>query len=140
MLVPITIELPYNEFIIVKENLELLKNMHFNIEEFGINTFIIRSHPIWLPKGCEEIAIRKIIELIIAKEKNFDILKFNDRVAATVACKASIKANDNINLEEMETLVNKLRKCKNPYTCPHGRPTIIFYSNYELEKLFKRAM
>ena len=140
MLVPITIELPYNEFIIVKENLELLKNMHFNIEEFGINTFIVRSHPIWLPKGCEEIAIRKIIELIIAKEKNFDILKFNDRVAATVACKASIKANDNINLEEMETLVNKLRKCKNPYTCPHGRPTIIFYSNYELEKLFKRAM
>ena len=140
MLVPITIELPYNEFIIVKENLELLKNMHFNIEEFGINTFIVRSHPIWLPKGCEEIAIRKIIELIITKEKNFDILKFNDRVAATVACKASIKANDNINLKEMETLVNKLRKCKNPYTCPHGRPTIIFYSNYELEKLFKRAM
>ena len=140
MLVPITIELPYNEFIIVKENLELLKNLHFNIEEFGINTFIVRSHPIWLPKGCEEIAIRKIIELIITKEKNFDILKFNDRVAATVACKASIKANDNINLEEMETLVNKLRKCKNPYTCPHGRPTIIFYSNYELEKLFKRAM
>ena len=43
-------------------------------------------------------------------------------------------------IEEMEVLVNKLRQCKNPYTCPHGRPTIIFYSNYELEKLFKRAM
>ena len=91
-------------------------------------------------KIVDQFQFRKDVILKVLKEKNFDILKFNDRVAATVACKASIKANDNINLKEMETLVNKLRKCKNPYTCPHGRPTIIFYSNYELEKLFKRAM
>ena len=140
MLIPINIELPFNEYIVVKENLNILRNMHFDIEEFGVNSFIIRSHPIWLPKGNEELAIRKIIELIISKEKNFDILKFNDRVAMTVRCKASIKANDNISIDEMQTLINKLRNCKNPYTCPHGRPTIIFYSNYELEKLFKRAM
>lgn len=140
MLIPINIELPFNEYIVVKENLNILRNMHFDIEEFGVNSFIIRSHPIWLPKGNKELAIRKIIELIISKEKNFDILKFNDRVAMTVSCKASIKANDNISIDEMQTLINKLRNCKNPYTCPHGRPTIIFYSNYELEKLFKRAM
>lgn len=140
MLIPINIELPFNEYIVVKENLNILRNMHFDIEEFGVNSFIIRSHPIWLPKGNEELAIRKIIELIISKEKNFDILKFNDRVAMSVSCKASIKANDNISIDEMQTLINKLRNCKNPYTCPHGRPTIIFYSNYELEKLFKRAM
>lgn len=140
MLIPINIELPFNEYIVVKENLNILRNMHFDIEEFGVNSFIIRSHPIWLPKGNEELAIRKIIELIISKEKNFDILKFNDRVAMTVSCKASIKANDNISIDEMQTLINKLRNCKNPYTCPHVRPTIIFYSNYELEKLFKRAM
>lgn len=140
MLIPINIELPFNEYIVVKENLNILRDMHFDIEEFGVNSFIIRSHPIWLPKGNEELAIRKIIELIISKEKNFDILKFNDRVAMTVSCKASIKANDNISIDEMQTLINKLRNCKNPYTCPHGRPTIIFYSNYELEKLFKRAM
>lgn len=140
MLIPINIELPFNEYIVVKENLNILRNMHFDIEEFGVNSFIIRSHPIWLPKGNEELAIRKIIELIISKEKKFDILKFNDRVAMTVSCKASIKANDNISIDEMQTLINKLRNCKNPYTCPHGRPTIIFYSNYELEKLFKRAM
>ena len=140
MLIPLNLELPYNEYIIVKENLELLRSMHFNIEEFGVNSFIIRSHPTWLPKGNEEVAIRKIIDLIVVKERNFDRLKFNDRVAMTVSCKASIKANDNISLEEMENLISRLRKCKNPYTCPHGRPTIIFYSNYELEKLFKRAM
>lgn len=140
MLIPINIELPTNEYIILKENVDLLRSMHFEIEEFGTNSFIIRSHPTWLPIGYEESAIRKIIDLIIIKEKDFDKYKFNDRVAMTVACKASIKANDNISIDEMTTLVNRLRKCNNPYTCPHGRPTIIFYSNYELEKLFKRAM
>lgn len=140
MLIPMNIELPINEYLIVKENLDILRNMHFDIEEFGINSFIVRSHPAWLPTGNEQLATKKIIELIVTKEKNFDKNKFNDRVAMTVSCKASIKANDNISLEEMEKLVERLRKCKNPYTCPHGRPTIIFYSNYELEKLFKRAM
>lgn len=140
MLVPMNIELPNNEYMIIKENLDLLRSLHFNIEEFGINSFIIRSHPAWLPVGREELAINKILELVVQKEKNFDKNKFNDRIAMTVACKASIKANDVISLNEMEELINKLRKCKNPYTCPHGRPTIIFYSNYELEKLFKRAM
>lgn len=57
-----------------------------------------------------------------------------------LSCKMAIKANQNISISEMEALINDLRKCENPYTCPHGRPTVIFYSNYELEKLFKRAM
>lgn len=140
LLIPITIELTSNEYIIIKENFDLLRSMHFDIEEFGINTIIIRSHPVWLPTGNEEVAIRKILELVVIKEKNFDRCKFNDRVAMTVSCKASIKANDNISIDEMEVLVNRLRNCKNPYTCPHGRPTVIFYSNYELEKIFKRAM
>ena len=140
MLIPINIELPYNEYLILKENIHSLKDMSFDIEEFGVNSFIIRSHPIWLPIGYEEEAIRKIIDLIVIKEKEFDKEKFNDRIAMTVSCKLSIKANDNISLEEMEKLLNKLRQCDNPYTCPHGRPTIIFYSNYELEKLFKRVM
>ncbi len=140
MLIPLNIELPNNEYLIVKENLDLLRSMHFDIEEFGVNSFIIRSHPAWLPSGNESNAINKILELVVQKEKNFDKNKFNDRVAMTVACKASIKANDVISISEMEELINKLRNCKNPYTCPHGRPTVIFYSNYELEKLFKRAM
>ena len=66
--------------------------------------------------------------------------KFIDRVAATVACKLSIKANDRITMTDMEDLLDRLRNTKNPFTCPHGRPTIITYSNYELERLFKRVM
>ena len=139
MLFPITIELTSNEFLIIKENIEFLLNMGFKIEEFGINSIIVKEHPTWLPKGSEDEAIKKIIDLVIEKEKSFDLAKFNDKVAATISCKMSIKANENITINEMENLISDLRKCHNPFNCPHGRPTIIFYSNYDLEKLFKRS-
>ena len=139
LLVPITIELTSNEFLIVRNNFDLFEKIGFKIEEFGINSIIIKEQPLWLPKGNEEENIKQIVDLVIDCEKDFDIAKFNDHLAATVSCKMSIKANDRITLEEMENLVSDLRKCKNPYNCPHGRPTIIFYSNYDLEKLFKRS-
>jgi len=56
-----------------------------------------------------------------------------------LSCKLSIKANENITILEIESLINDLRKCSNPFNCPHGRPTIIHYSKYDLEKLFKRS-
>ena len=65
--------------------------------------------------------------------------KFNEKIATMMSCKLAIKANENISLEEMESLINDLRKCNNPYNCPHGRPTTVYYSNYDLEKLFKRS-
>ena len=139
LLFPITIEYPSNEFIILKENFEFIRNLNIDINEFGINSIIIKSHPTWLPKGHEEEAIKKILDLIINIEKNFTIEKFNEKLATMLACKMSIKANTNITLKEMEQLISDLRKCDNPYNCPHGRPTIIFYSTYELEKLFKRS-
>jgi len=139
MMFPLNIELSASEYIILKENFALLRQMNFDIEEFGINSVIIKAHPLWLPKGHEDEAIKKIIDLVINKEKNFNLQKFNDNVAATVACKLSIKANQNISLSEMENLINDLRKCHNPFNCPHGRPTIIHYSKYELEKEFKRV-
>ena len=73
-------------------------------------------------------------------KESFDMKRFVHMVAATVACKASIKANDHIEKEDMEVLLERLRACKNPFTCPHGRPTIITNSKYDLEKLFKRSM
>ena len=139
LLFPITIEYPSNEFILLKENFEFIRSLNIDINEFGINSIIIKSHPTWLPKGHEEEAIKKILDLIINIEKNFTIEKFNEKLATTLACKMSIKANTNITIEEMERLISDLRKCDNPYNCPHGRPTIIFYSTYELEKLFKRS-
>lgn len=140
MLVPLTLEFPSNEFIIIKQNLEVLRNMHFDIEESGINSFIIKEHPTWIKEGYENESIKKLIEVLIGEEKNFSIEKFREKAAIMLSCKMAIKANMNISMKEMESLINDLRKCENPYTCPHGRPTTIFYSNYELEKMFKRAM
>ena len=140
MLVPLTLEFPSNEFIIIKQNINVLRNMHFDIEESGINTFVIKEHPTWIKAGYEIETIKKIIEVLIDQEKNFTIEKFREKAAIMLSCKMAIKANMNISISEMEALINDLRKCDNPYTCPHGRPTTIFYSNYELEKMFKRAM
>ena len=139
MLVPLTIELSNRDFLILKENFELLRKMNFNIEEFGVNTVIIKSHPTWIFHKYENDDIRKIINLVIEREKDFDLGKFYDHVAATLGCKASIKANTNITHDEMENLINDLRKCDNPFNCPHGRPTTVFYSKADLEKMFKRS-
>ena len=139
LLVPITLEYPSNEYIILRENFDLLDKLGFDFEEFGFQTIVIRAIPVWLMKANTEQAIRKIIDIIITKE-DFKMDRFLDHIAATVACKASIKANDHITLADMEVLLDRLRNCKNPFTCPHGRPTIITYSKYDLEKLFKRAM
>lgn len=139
LLVPITMEFSNNEYVILKENFEFLKNLGFEIEEFGINSIIIKSLPAYLTDDIYEFQAKKIIELVILKEKDFTLDKFYDHIAATLACKASIKANTNLSMDEMEYLINDLRKCKNPFNCPHGRPTIIHYSKYDLEKLFKRS-
>ncbi len=139
LLVPFNIELTTGEFIILKQNLNIMLDMGYEIEEFGVNSFIIKAHPLWLKLENIKEATNHIIEAIIAYEKNFDLEKFNDHVSATLACKMSIKANTNISLLEMENLINDLRKCDNPYHCPHGRPTMINYPKTELEKLFKRS-
>lgn len=139
LMFPITIELPANEFIILKENFARLRSLKFEIDEFGMNSVIIKSHPVWLPKDYEEQAIRKIIEVIISCEKNFSIEKFNEKIATMLSCKMAIKANQFISMEEATALLEDLRNCDNPFHCPHGRPTTIFYSNYDIEKLFKRS-
>ena len=139
LLIPIKIELPTDEYIRLKNNLNVLIDMGFDVEEFGLNTFIVRAHPAWLPEYATEEAIKKIINIVIEKE-SFDYSKFIEKVAITLACKMSIKANDYVSTEGVEVLLERLRNTKNPFTCPHGRPTILSYSKYELEKLFKRAM
>jgi len=142
MIVPLTFEFTNNEYIILKENMELLTDMGFKIEEFGINSIIVKSHPTWLGGPYADTVnecIKNIIDMVIEKEKNFDLSRFRDHVAATTACKMSIKANNKITLQEMTKLLEDLRKCKNPFNCPHGRPTVIYYSTEELEKLFKRS-
>ncbi len=139
LLVPIKIELSNNEYLSLKESINVLDEMGFIYEDFGFNTLIIRSHPSWIKKEYTNETIRKIIEVII-EHKDFNKEKFNERIAITLACKMSIKANEHISHEEMVVLLDRLRNTNNPFTCPHGRPTVITYTIYELEKMFKRVM
>ena len=139
LLVPITLEFPSNEYLILKEHFNILDSLGIGYEEFGFQTLVIRSVPVWLTKSNMELALRKIFDIITTKE-DFRLDRYLDHIAATVACKASIKANDHIELASQEALLDRLRACANPFTCPHGRPTIITYSTYDLEKLFKRSM
>lgn len=139
MLFPITLEYSHNEFMNIKEHIDIIKNLGIGVEEFGTNTFRVYSHPTWFKEGFEEESIRKIFDFVSELKEDFDRVKFNDRVCASLACRASVKANTNISYEEQEAIINNLFKCKFPYTCPHGRPTVIKYPIYELEKMFKRV-
>lgn len=139
LLIPIKIELASNEFLIVRNHLDTLKEYGFEVEEFGMNTIIIRSHPNWIPDDIAEECIRKVVDIIINKE-NFDFDQFVWRMAATMACRMSVKANDYLSYDDQIWLLDTLRSCENPFTCPHGRPTIITYTKYDLEKLFKRSL
>ena len=139
LLVPVKIELPLHEYLIVKNHFAILEKYGFMAEEFGINTILIRSHPSWIMADIAEECIHKVIDIIATKE-SFDFDQFVWRMAATMACRMSIKANDYISYDDQVWLLNELRKCENPFTCPHGRPTIITYTKYDLEKLFKRSI
>ncbi len=139
LLFPINIELTKDEYLTIKEYDNVVKEIGINYEDFGVNTIRILSHPTWLKEGYEEESIRKIFDLIFEMKDKFDRIKFNDRVAMTLACKMSVKANTSISYEEQETLIKRLFECESPFTCPHGRPTIIKYPKHELEKMFKRV-
>lgn len=139
LLIPISIELNPSDYIKFMERKEVLINMGFGIEEFGINTILIKKHPTWLLRGYEKESIEKLVDLVI-NDYNVDRIKFNDSLAKTLACKMSVKGNTRITEQDMQSIISDLVLCDNPYNCPHGRPTIITFTKYELEKMFKRVM
>ena len=139
LLVPIKIELRKDEFILAQKRLQVLSEYGFEFDEFGFNTIIVRRHPSWIPEEKSEDIIRKLVDMIIEKG-DFDLDQFIWRMAATTACRMSVMAGDYISKEEQEWILENIRYCDNPFTCPHGRPSIIAYTKYELEKLFKRQL
>ena len=140
MLFPISIELSPSEYLTLKDNIEIITNLGFVVEDFGINTIIFKETPTWLGEGHEEEVIRKIVDLIVGEKKIIDRVRFNENLVRTIACKMSIKGNTPMTLEEMNSLLEQLFETNNPYNCAHGRPTIVKFSSYDLDKMFKRAM
>jgi len=139
MIVPLVMEFPSNEYQIIVEHLNLLKELHIEAEPFGNNSIKISSIPYYFKHVDMKVYIDECLNEIISNKRiNKEVLI--DYAIATAACKASLKANSHLSMSEMETILNDLFKCADPYTCPHGRPTMIKYTSYELEKFFKRVV
>ncbi|RDI47366.1 DNA mismatch repair endonuclease MutL [Falsibacillus pallidus] len=139
MLVPLTFEYSLNECMKIEEFKEELEKVGVFLESFGQNSYIVRSHPQWFPKGIEQAIIEEMIEQLLSMKK-VDVKKLREEAAIMMSCKASIKANHHLRNDEIQALLDTLRKSSDPFTCPHGRPIIIHYSVYEMEKMFKRIM
>ncbi|KWW11002.1 MULTISPECIES: DNA mismatch repair endonuclease MutL [Peribacillus] len=139
MLVPITLEFSTDQCIRINEYQHELEKVGVYLEEFGYNAYIVRSHPQWFPKGIEQEILEEMIEQLLSMKK-VDIKKLREEAAIMMSCKASIKANRHLRNDEIQALLDELRRTTDPFTCPHGRPIIISYSIYEMEKMFKRVM
>jgi len=140
LLVPITLEFTPSESVRLKEKLPLLEQAGVYMEPFGGNAYLVRAYPHWFPQGEEKALVEEMTEWLLTERKSVDLGKMREKAAIMCSCKASIKANQSLSTLEMEGLLDRLAACRNPYTCPHGRPIVISFSTYELEKMFKRVM
>ncbi|MBB6449231.1 DNA mismatch repair protein MutL [Geomicrobium halophilum] len=139
LLVPFTMTFTPQESARIEELAPALDQIGLNLEMFGVHTFRIIDHPSWFPKGLEEETIRELIAQILTIEKP-DIGRLREEAAALISCKAAIKANRHLRQDEIFALLEDLRGCEDPFTCPHGRPIYVHITRYELEKMFKRVM
>lgn len=139
LLLPLTFHYTSDEAILIEAHQEVLQQVGVYLEPFGQGTFVVREHPTWFPTGEEQTIIEGLIEQVLTK-KQTDIKKLREEAAIMMSCKRSIKANHYLTRAQMEQLLADLRQAKHPFTCPHGRPVLIHFTTYEIEKMFKRVM
>ncbi|PTH39493.1 DNA mismatch repair endonuclease MutL [Staphylococcus agnetis] len=137
LLIPLTFTFTKDEQLFIEENIEALQRAGIFLEPFGGHDYIVNSYPVWFPQEAVEETIKDIIHYAL-EHKTVNIAKFREELAIMMSCKKSIKANHYLKNNEMADLINQLRQMEDPFTCPHGRPIIINFTNYELERLFKR--
>ena len=137
LLVPIVLEYPSDEVMIISENLEVLADAGVSLESFGQNSFIVREHPTWILPGQEQSTIEEMIDFFLER-KNLTVGMFREATAIMMSCKRSIKANHRLSDAEAIALIEQLPSCENPYNCPHGRPVLVKLTTRDLEKMFKR--
>jgi len=139
LLIPLTFHFSKDELMIINQYKDELDKVGVHLEPFGGHDYIVDSYPVWFPKEEAEEIIKDMIEYVL-EHKKVDVRKIREEAAIMMSCKKSIKANHYLKNNEMADLVNQLRDTEDPFTCPHGRPIIINFSNYELERLFKRIV
>ena len=136
---PVIISLSSLEISFVEKNKEVLSKMGFEIESFGGKEIKISGIPSILPS----ISKYEVLKEIIGNLSENDVVKTPELIiskTASMACKAAVKGNDRLSFEEAKKLIDDLFELENPYSCPHGRPTIIEMTKQELEKKFKRIV
>lgn len=138
LLIPIKLSFTQSEAILINEKKETINSLGIDFEEFGGTSFIVRSVPLWVNQSIASDYIEDVFMQVI-REKKSTKEEFLDNLAKSLACKRSIKGNEFIGKTQIDFLLEDLVKCYNPYTCPHGRPIIIKYSKYQIEKWFKRV-
>ncbi len=139
LLIPLSMEFTLQEEQVVLENLWNLTEMGFILEQFGERTYLLRGVPVQTGTIPADRLLRQFIEEVLQKNSSPTIERLLEEWIYLLACKESIKAQDSLSLLEMEQLIALLGRSANPYTCPHGRPTMVKMTRQELEKRFYRT-
>jgi DNA mismatch repair protein MutL len=138
-LVPIVITIkPSEEMLFTDEKKRLLEDTGVILEPFGIHTYKVTEIPLWAREQDEQSYVEQLLDQILHGTQT-DPLLIRDEAIASKSCKRSLKANQSLSVGEMRRLIDDLLATSNPYACPHGRPTMISFSKYELEKMFNRT-
>jgi DNA mismatch repair protein MutL len=139
LLQPIAVNLTESEKNVLEENRTLLEDFGYIIEELGPNSCALRAVPCVFNEPSNASFFLDIIDTL--KDKSIkSIYETKADAIATMSCKAAVKGNDKLSFAEARTLIERMLSLDNPFNCPHGRPTIIEMSRYELEKKFKRIV
>lgn len=138
MLIPLMFNFSVEEAAEVRNNLEKFEELGIVFEEFGDNSYVVREFPGWIEED-EEQMIKIIVEKVL-RNNNITFNELRNDAIAMASCKMSIKANQVLTDVEMNKVISDLYECKNPFTCPHGRPIITKMEKKDLEKMFKRIV
>jgi DNA mismatch repair protein MutL len=139
LLVPVTVELAPHQTALLAGALPDLNKNGFQVELFGANTVLIRSVPaVARDVDCEKL-LREILDGLEREERTVDVERIRDRLAVSIACRAAIKVHMPLTLEKMQWLLDELGQTRIPTNCPHGRPILLRFSLYEIERNFGRA-
>lgn len=136
---PVILTLNMREEELLKENMKRFKDLGYEIEEFGGNEYKLTGIPAGLPTLDYKALFIEILDNLTEDYKTGEAEIFTDRVA-TMSCKAAVKGNNRLSINEVEELMAELMTLDNPYNCPHGRPTLIIMTKYDIERKFKRIV
>jgi len=138
LLLPHTIDLSNEEFILVEENLKIFTDLGFDISPFGGKTFLINAVPRFLSNEDINDTFLGVIDDILNNKTPNKFQGKTEEIITYMSCRSAIKFGQKLNIDEMQSLIDQMSKLKRPYTCPHGRPTMVSLTMTELEKMFGR--